>query len=275
MSNDTIIVHQYTNICKTVQLPPGLADFLRGCMFFYRYSKNVNYKLYVDFKKHPIGNFITSNDGFEINDEQPVEYFNISHDNFQHIFNNNKTNYVITNHVIDYPLNDDEKDYMKKILNFKPELLNEVATIKSHLNLNNYCVIHIRSGDIDCNNDLTIPWAIEQNINNIISEFGNDNILVISDSYMLKNKLANKYNLKITSCVPIHLGIVSDYFNYTDPNYKDIAKISDNSFVKDTLVEFLLMTTAKKIYCFSIYHNSGFSRVISEIYDVPRIQIQI
>ena len=88
-------------------------------------------------------------------------------------------------------------------------------------------------------------------------------------------KITNKYNLKCTECVPIHLGIVSNYFNYTDPNYKNVAKISEPNDVKATLIEFILMTEAKRIYCFSVYHNSGFSRVVSEIYDIPRDQIQI
>ena len=43
--NNTVIIHQYTNVCNTVELPPGFADFLRGCMFLYRYSKYYNYKL--------------------------------------------------------------------------------------------------------------------------------------------------------------------------------------------------------------------------------------
>lgn len=272
--NNTVIIHQYTNVCNTVELPPGFADFLRGCMFLYRYSKFYNYKLYVDFSKHPLNSFIMKKHNLELKDENITEYFNMSYQNFESIFNNGKNNYIITNHVIDYPLSDDEKTYMKDLLDFKEEVKNEVDNIKNNLELINYCVIHIRSGDIDCNNDIDIPNKIENMLNNIMNEWGK-NILIISDSYNLKRKIVNKYGLKSTDCIPIHLGIVSNYFNYTDPNYKNVAKLSDINDVKATLIEFILMTQSKKIYCFSVYHNSGFSRVVSEIYDIPRDQIQI
>ena len=54
-----IVIHRYTNQCKTVQLPPGFADFLKGTLYLYQSSLQIpNMELLVDFSHHPIGMFI-------------------------------------------------------------------------------------------------------------------------------------------------------------------------------------------------------------------------
>jgi SsrA-binding protein len=46
----------------------------------------------------------------------------------------------------------------------------------------------------------------------------------------------------------------------------------DNNKVKNTLVDFYVMATSKKIYSFSVYdHGTGFSRWCAETYNIPYV----
>ena len=56
-------IHKYLNVCKTNPQPPGLADFLRGTIALYNFSKIYNYKLLIDCN-HPLFNFLKKNDKF-------------------------------------------------------------------------------------------------------------------------------------------------------------------------------------------------------------------
>ena len=73
MITKELVIHRYTNQCKTVQLSPGFADFLKGTLYLYQSSLQIpNMELLVDFSHHPIGMFI---EPMPKNTEQPYEEY--------------------------------------------------------------------------------------------------------------------------------------------------------------------------------------------------------
>jgi hypothetical protein len=90
MNTKELVIHRYTNKCKTVQLPPGFADFLKGTLYLYQSSLKIpNMELLVDFSHHPVGMFI---EPMPKNTENPYEYWIQKEDMSTEImecFNNN------------------------------------------------------------------------------------------------------------------------------------------------------------------------------------------
>lgn len=59
-------MYTYLSKCKSNPQPPGFADFLRGTIELYNYSKLYNYKLYINCD-HPLFNFLNPNKNLIIN----------------------------------------------------------------------------------------------------------------------------------------------------------------------------------------------------------------
>lgn len=115
----------------------------------------------------------------------------------------------------------------------------------------NYSVIHIRINDTEtfCQNRLN-------NILNIITSIKekniNENFVLISSSKIYLNKIDIPH-IKKTNCNIGHVGL------YTTTSKE----------CEDTMIEFMLMTTSKKIYQLSVYEwGSGFSDTVHKIYNV-------
>jgi hypothetical protein len=96
-----------------------------------------------------------------------------------------------------------------------------------------------------------IPYIIyNYKINTIINNDKNTNYILISDSSIIANKLKeNIESIHYWDSCKIHLG---DLKNYTNTN------------ILDTLIDFFIMSSSVEI----ISNWSGFSKVISEIYDI-------
>jgi len=63
----------------------------------------------------------------------------------------------------------------------------------------------------------------------------------------------------------VHLGASSSF-----PLNIEKMEISEDENIRNTLVEFALLSKSKKIYT---YPGSGFSEMCSKIYDIPYISI--
>ena len=53
LNQSKICVHKYLTQCSTNPQPPGFADFLRGTIALYIFSKKYNYQLLLD-GSHPV-----------------------------------------------------------------------------------------------------------------------------------------------------------------------------------------------------------------------------
>ena len=148
---------------------------------------------------------------------------------------------------------------MRYLLEPTPEIKNDIENILSKLSMKKkqYCVIHIRSGDKYLINNSNIDISY---YNKIIKEFKfmnrNHVYLLLSDNNKLKNILMKKF--------PFLKMIVNEITHFGEG-----VELQENS-VKNTLIDFYLMSHAKFIISFSSYeHGSGFSKWCSETYNIP------
>jgi hypothetical protein len=268
----------------------GLGDFLRGCYFILQFCETYNFQPKIVFNNY-ISNFLL------------IKTHNL--DKIQHILkgisgcrNNNCRDFVIKNGIIHEPLKDKNimadfvdyvvkapqysgnsfmfcnsypnneiseknKEYMRKML----EPTNEMKTIINEtlnelaISIKEYIVIHIRCGDSylkEEKNTFTNGY-IHTLINNIKNDVnGKNNYLLIADSNDVKK-------------------IIQNYF----PNFKTLIKpithfgegvILEEEKVKNTLIDFYLLSHSKSIFSYSSYkHGSGFSFWCAKTFNIPYI----
>ena len=60
-------IHHYLTKCVTNPQPPCFADFLRGTIALYNFSKEYGYKLLLDGSEHPLFHFLKKNNNIIIN----------------------------------------------------------------------------------------------------------------------------------------------------------------------------------------------------------------
>jgi hypothetical protein len=262
----------------------GLGDFIRGSYFLMQFCKKYNISYNINLLNHPISQFLdiyknknslnyTNINKFGNTNHNPHILHNdiitnIYDDSIDNEFLNflskqtvfNKTIYIYT---ITYPTNTIDqahKETMKKI--FKPtdnlSLLVDIKLTNLQLVKYKFEIIHIRYGDqylID--SDETIN---ETKFMTIISELKKLNsskiYLLISDNNIIKKKILKYYPfLKTDFCEITHTGEGVD--------------INMNK-LRNTMLDFYLISYSTKVMAFSIYnHGTGFSKWISETYNIP------
>ena len=245
----------------------GLGDCIRGTMTLYKLSKIYNFNLIIDFRNHPIGNYI---------DTKQTEYTNIINNNINNIkffyFLDGLKNYILKNdniicvqtnafyeekdiyeiNTIDC-MNEDEQNFMKYI--FKPnDILNNIIKSKINNFNGNYNIIHFRLGDtglINKNSSMSNNDIIKYE--NIFNKYYEKNDILITDNYFFKNYIKNKYNANVLDTEIGHLG-----------------NTNDKSSIEGTLVDFFLQSKASKIKSYSVYcWISGFIQWNAKIYNIP------
>jgi hypothetical protein len=270
--NRKTVIHKLQLEVKTPNvLKPGFGDFLKGTFSLYALSKKYNYDFYIDISEHPINKNFNKNLPDNI-----ITDGKIVHEFFYHInipSDKNKLEEEVKKlldteeNIILIQTNVDIDKYINNFNNydrfnlqnlFSPtiHLKNKLFEIKNNLNLNEYNVLHIRSGDNNINNQ------IQDNILNSVDyyikklDLNNKKILVLSDSDDLKQKLKHKYNFIVLNSKIIHLG----YLNSED----------EEQSIESTIIDFYLLCYSKKIYSLSIYYwNSGFSYMASILFNIP------
>lgn len=237
----------------------GIGDMLRGTIFLFQLCKKHNYKFIVDIQLHNLSNYL---------EYETHEYTDIIKQNENNIpfvcevenyikNNDNDVLYFFTNRYVETQLDDETKSFMKKLLSPNKELKDYISYTLNNIP-NNYNIIHYRLGDEEL-----VRNNSNNNINKYIEHFKKNvenNDLLLSDSPFFKNTIKN---LEFNGTNTIMLDIVPKHIGY-----------SNNESIKDTLLEFFLITKAVKIKTYSIYFwTSGFVTWISNIYDIPLIKI--
>ena len=272
-NEDKICFHKYLTHCVSNDLPPGLADFLRGTIALYYFSKRYNYKLLLD-SNHMLFNYLkpnknfTSNNPFDTTIEviPPPSYESIYYQ-LINLFQSQKSFSVLTNSfyndfntgkLINFgKISDECRNYMLDILQPSDEIINKINNIFENvygINQNDYFeIIHLRCGDNHFYNDC-IPnnyLSYYNKINNLVNDNPNKNFILICDSSEISNKLKQDIpRLLYWNNKKIHLGNILQF------------KTDDTI---DTIVDFFIMTKSKKIYAYS---ESGFSKIINVIYNI-------
>jgi hypothetical protein len=266
-------IHKYLLKCRTNELPPGFGDFLRGTVALYNLSIKYNYNLYID-TNHPIYNYLNPNKKYILNIKSnnieellPPLSYNTIHNKLNNLFIENNNFSIITNSMYTMingnlenygKINNDCKLFLKEIITPSVEIINYMNNI--FLNIykfdifDDYNIIHIRFGDNYLFNNILnedLYNMIYNKINNIIGN--NEKFILITDSKIMGNKL--KFN------IPRIL--------YWNNNKIHLGGLQNTIGIKDTITDFFIMSKCKKIYS----NNSGFSLVVSEIFDIPYVVI--
>jgi len=264
-NNTKIVIHKIQLDPKTTEgFPPGFGDVLKGTVSLYKITKEYEYTFYLDLTQHPISDYISQTipDNLINLDDTVHEYFNLpDHNNL--ITQVNKTMYINdiglfqTNCNISTlnDLNINDKKNLQNMIKPNNYLQNKINEIKNNFNLNNYSVLHIRTGDDNMNKSINSKSkiSIEKTLGQINLP---ENILLLSDSHELKKYLSRKYKYKIINSEIIHLG-------YLNSNNKKLG-------IESTLIDFFLISGSNKIYSLSVYDwNSGFSTMAGELYSIP------
>lgn len=245
----------------------GLGDCIRGTLTLYKLSKIYDFNLIIDFRHHPIGNYINT---------QNLEYINIidnsinelkfffSLEGLKNYILNNDNNIICvqTNAFYEekdiYDINtinsitEDEQNFMKYI--FQPnDILNNIIKEKTNNIIDNYNIIHFRLGDgglINKNNMCNDEFI---KFENIFNKYYEQNDILITDNSFLKDYIKSKYTINTLDTEIGHLG-------YT----------TDKNLIEGTLVDFFVQSNARKIKSYSVYPwISGFIHWNSKIYNIP------
>jgi hypothetical protein len=169
---------------------------------------------------------------------------------YKHVFTNNSS--VLT------PITEDCKDFViKNCLTPRIGFEKNLLVIKKKLKIEdyNYSVIHIRLNDDEVYNENRL-----NNILNIIylihNESPSENFILIASNEIYLNYI-NLPFIKKTNLNRGHVGLDTTL----------------SKECEDTMIEFMLMKTCKKIFQLSVYGwGTGFSDTINKIYDIPIIK---
>jgi hypothetical protein len=171
-------------------------------------------------------------------------------------------------YCIPYPIDDVSekfKEMMRNILEPIDEIKYKVQQTLQEVNLNfkSYEVFHIRSGDDYLNKDNKIFYhkyldQLKNQIHHYIRESPTTKYLVIADNNEIKFILKKHFpNIKIILKEITHFGEGNDL---------------EEEKVKNTLIDFYLLSFAKKIISLSTYkHGSGFSYWCAKTFNIPYV----
>jgi hypothetical protein len=276
-------IHTYLTTCKTKVIPPGFGDFLRGTIALYNYSKKYNYKLYIDKKSHPIfkyfklvDNYIIDNLNYYVKEliwTKELKYEEINYEleelfksgnNFS-IFTNSYYTFI-DNKLINYgDINDECKKFLKNLLIPINSIKNKINYIFKNIynfKLNEaYSIIHIRL------KDNMIDTVIEKDYLKLYNY-----ILKI-----IKNSNNKKYILMCNySKIAKQLKESISELYYWDNNKTHLGMLDNTLGIEDTVIDFHIISRSNEIISYSDYEwNSGFSKLISIIYDIKYITVKL
>jgi hypothetical protein len=272
------IINVYQPIYKNDKKASGFGDFIRGNYFLMQFCETFNLK-FTAIVNHPIQHFLKNNGTRRLQHNESPNYENIEfyqqvkiegfldENNLNHFLNtsentNDNRNVFINTYL--YPQNDvpqKHKEMMRSILEPIPELITQVNNVLTNLNLEKHTfdVIHIRSGDKYLIENSMIDPNFIQKLHRVLYFLNNaETYLLLTDSYKLKYVLMKLFpRLKM-------------FFNEIT-HFGEGVELNEEK-VKNTLVDFYVMATSKKIYSFSVYdHGTGFSRWCAETYNIPYV----
>lgn len=295
------IVQCYVNRCKTVSLPPGLADFLKGVVYLLQQSQRgphpPSFRVAVDFSHHPMHVFLEPSTAAATVTATVAATVAAPLDSIIECFNENRivvqnlvaklqnlhepsppsTTYVMCHqdydgfYGVEAALTPQEQAFMKSVLSFRPELHAIADDIVKEKGLTtHYAVLHLRMGDRLSSTSSVDPQLLQPVVaylqTVLIPQWGH-RILVLSDSYGTKKYLSDMFQLPCTDCCPLHLGAAQRFLHDTSGDADANTNLND---IAGTLIDFILMSRSSAMYHFGVYSwHSGFSKLVSHVYGIP------
>lgn len=266
----------------------GIGDYIMGIIYLLQNEKDR--QIYINYETNEIAKYLKNIDKkskYSINNkciktltkkelsqylEKTYKYDNKcinvlttnenTYDNF--IKNNNEeTIYIHNNGAIRHPVNKQICEKIKKMFTMKKSFKKIFDEKLKNINLFNvdFTILHIRLNDDVFTNDKIKHFnnLYDYIDKNIVPKWGS-NVVIMSNSRLTKEYICDKYKFKQFIIHPVHTGAV--------------GKNSPDD-IQDTLIEFFTISMSKHIYQFCEDKNqtSGFSKRVSEIYNIDFIKI--
>ena len=276
----------------------GFGDFIRGCYFILQFCNKYKFeceilihhpiaifleKFYSSYSHNPlIDKLLSENNEMFTQSNLKDTIFNKIDNNIDEFVLSSKTqtdfveylcslkiiNRSIYSYNILFPYDEvspQECKFMASLLEPTNEMKMYVDETIAHIGFSKkkFIIIHVRSGDVYLKNETkvfdslyfkTITTEISKIINNNKSR--NTDFLLIADNNEIKYLLCNVFPTIKTL-------------------YKDITHLGEGSElerekVKNTLLDFYLISNSSSVYSFTIYpHGSGFSYWCAKTYNIP------
>lgn len=256
--DDKICIHNYITKCHTNPQAPGLGDFLRGTVCLHELCTKFEYKLKLS-NSHPLFSYLLNNENiinekFQVNEIIcPIPYDEMQ-EKLSKLFLENNTFSVIT-HAFYTTFTKECKEYLKDIL--RPTEQIEIELKK--LDYKNYTTIHLRFND-EFLQENYYDHSLYLSVVELLKSLPEDNYVLITNSSLMGTLLKNDIpSLNYRESSKIHLGDMSGTYNDIETG------------VFDTLIDLFILSRSSKIM---YYNTSGFSKMISEIYDIPYSKIK-
>lgn len=235
----------------------GLGDLIRGTIKLFQLSKRMQFNLIVNTILHPISIHLktpsSEYDELIMNNKHNIEFVFPGNVETHITTSQQDILYFLTNDFCDEKnITEECKDFIKTILTPNNELL--------HLLDNHYTapynILHMRFGDKfivdkDIIDDNFIESLKKQIINNI-------DCIFVCDSYIVKNRLK-------------HDGFFqTNNISFIDVDGGHIGYEQNNEKIKNTLLEFFIVSKANTIKTYNVYPwISGFVFWTAKLYDIP------
>jgi hypothetical protein len=245
----------------------GFGDYIRGLITLYKIHEG---PIVADYTMHDISHFFDNklHEGklLEIPNESEIKQVSTQHElqcaietcvgNTLFIYNN-------VHFGDDYTVSQNILDKIAQIFVMNSEFESQVNAKLNSLGFETFAILHIRINDDNVTENNVLFPRLDDHINSQIIPHWNRNVLVVSNSKYIKNKIIHKYGFKQFHINPVHTGGVG---------IKEANQLHD---VMNTLIEFMIISKSNHIYQYNeaIWQTSGFSKRSSEIYDIPFTKI--
>ena len=254
----------------------GFGDKLRGAIFLYQYckEKNINFKIDAtddicsDFLKN-----VVSPDYTKIKDQEIMDFAQKPNEEIKakinSLFSINRlfsinngfikprnSIYIYTN-ALPNDLNNDDKEFAKFICepndNIKSEVNEKIKSLPE-----NFGIKHFRFKDDVFNNDITIDNKLFEKYFFLLAENSTSTDVLFTNSNNFKKYAKEQLEIKTVDCNNLLCKI------------EHIGASSDNESVKNSFIEFLILSKAKYIKSYTTYGwPSNFVHWPAKIYDIP------
>jgi hypothetical protein len=232
----------------------GLGDMIRGTISTYQICKKYNYKLIVDTHLHPISLYFNKNTSIysSILDKIHNKVVFIEKGKLNDYINNSQVDLLcfMTNEDIIHDIDDDDKQFIRNILEPNENMNNIIKSYLEKLPLN-YSILHIRLNDLEQKRNI-YDYPLYNSLINIVNNNKENTSILFSNSHNFKvyiNKLIN---------IP-----------FIDTNGSHIGYDNNSDNIRDTLLDMYIISKSSKIKTYSQYSwTSGFVNWIAKCYNI-------
>lgn len=253
----------------------GFGDFIRGCFFLISMCEKMGLVFDIDLSNHLLSKYTeghSKNPNINYNNISNIQIMwsydmsnvtDFMYNTFKTLISNEKDEVYYTSSNL-YPIFEIKQshiNFVKSRIMPNAQMKKEIEETMTNLKLSNskFSVIHIRAGD-----------KFIFNTNNVLEKS------ILSDLFynlkLLLNNKSSKY-LILSDCTNLKM-LFKSYDNCV-VQINQIAHLGEQPVliedaVKNTMMDFYLMSRASNIYAYSTYPNfSGFSKWCSVIYNIP------